>query len=248
MCPVHRRLRLWQIRRALKAGKTCRVVSTQVVEAGVDVDFPVVYRALAGLDSIAQAAGRCNRNGRLGAMGQVFVFESEHPAMNRYFADTANCATQTMALHPDPLDLLANECFFRLYYWDKKPMWDAHHILDCFHLHQDAAFPFNFSFATAARSFNLIDDAASCSVIIPWGRHGRKLSQRLRDGVPPDRELLRRAQRFAVRVFRQDWMKHAGSDIHLIYDNLGILISPQAYYDAQTGLNFEAEGPGYYFG
>jgi CRISPR-associated endonuclease/helicase Cas3 len=65
MCPKHRSARLDTIRAALQAEQRCIVVSTSLVEAGVDVDFPVVYRAEAGLDSIAQAAGRCNREGRL---------------------------------------------------------------------------------------------------------------------------------------------------------------------------------------
>ncbi len=248
MCPEHRRQLLKDIREALEANKTCRVVSTQVVEAGVDLDFPVVFRALAGLDSIAQAAGRCNRNNRLGRLGKVFVFTSEHKGANQYFADTANCAAQVMELHPDPLDLEANEHFFKFYYWDQKPRWDAHHILENFHLEQNRDFPFNFSFARTAAEFLLIDDAAHCTVLIPWGEEGRKLCERLRFIGAPDRETLRQAQRFAVQVYRNVWDRHAVRDIQLVYDNLGILISPETHYNDQTGLNLEADGPGIYFG
>lgn len=247
MCPEHRRLRLRQIRRALGAGKTCRVVSTQVVEAGVDIDFPVVYRAIAGLDSIAQAAGRCNRNNGLPHLGRVFVFDSEHEASNRYFSDTAGCAKQAMSLYPDPLELNAIEHYFRLYYWDNKAKWDAHHILDCFHLQNEKAFPFNFSFARAASRFNLIEQQDSCTVIIPWNRCGRDVCDSLIAGPPPSREILRRAQRFSVQVYRNQWNEHAGGSIQLIYDNLGILLNPRQYYSSDTGLNLESAEPGYYF-
>jgi len=73
MCPEHRQAVFKEIRQRLDQGKRCQVVSTQLIEAGVDVDFPVVYRAIAGLDSIAQAAGRCNREGKRES-GDVYVF------------------------------------------------------------------------------------------------------------------------------------------------------------------------------
>jgi CRISPR-associated endonuclease/helicase Cas3 len=77
MCPEHRSQVVAKIKSVLRTEGPLRVVSTQLVEAGVDIDFPVVYRALAGLDSIAQAAGRCNREGKLndtGQRGRVIVF------------------------------------------------------------------------------------------------------------------------------------------------------------------------------
>jgi CRISPR-associated endonuclease/helicase Cas3 len=247
MCPAHRRARLWQIRRALKAGRICRVISTQVVEAGVDLDFPVVFRALAGLDSIAQAAGRCNRNDTLNAPGRTYVFTTEHSSSERYFSDTANCAAQVMELYPDPLDLQANAHFFKLYYWDQKDRWDARHILENFHLEQNRDFPFNFGFAQTARDFHLIDDAAYRTVIVPWGRRGRVLCEKLRNMPTPNREILRQVQRYAVQARRSAWNAHAGRDIHLIYEDLGILESPEIHYDAHTGLNLEADAKGVYF-
>ena len=81
MCSADRREKLMLIRNRLQEGKTCRVISTSLIEAGVDVNFPVVYRELAGLDSIIQAGGRCNREGEPGVInGTVYIFESEVPA------------------------------------------------------------------------------------------------------------------------------------------------------------------------
>ena len=96
MYPKHRSKKLAQIRERLNKGEICRVVSTQLIEAGVDIDFPVVFRVSAGMDSVAQAAGRCNREGRLSS-GKVFIFRF---ADARFYRDILNrqCNVQSLYL------------------------------------------------------------------------------------------------------------------------------------------------------
>ena len=95
-----------------------RLVSTSLIEAGVDIDFPEVWRAAAGLDSIAQAAGRCNREGRL-VLGRAVVFEpaeAQPPAALKAFWQAAR---PVLRRHDDPLTLDAVQHFFRELYWQK---------------------------------------------------------------------------------------------------------------------------------
>jgi len=238
MCPEHRSAVLARIHSRLKNHKPCRVVSTQLVEAGVDIDFPVVFRALAGLDSIAQAAGRCNRNGRL-EKGTTFVFRPEHTRSERFLADTANAASEVLPIYDDPLALAAIEHYFKLYYWDQSSRWDARHILDHFHMNSDSALPFSFSFASVAEKFHLIDDTGK-AVIVPWGPKGRRLCEELRRAqVSPPRQILRQLQRYTVQIPTRLWQRHAGSNIELVHARYPVLVSPELHYDETTGLSME---------
>jgi len=97
MCPQHRLDRLQEIRSRLKEGQPCRVIATQLIEAGVDVDFPVVWRALGPLDSIVQVAGRCNREGLLPA-GEMHVFRpADHKLPPGVYRAAAGQAAITLA-------------------------------------------------------------------------------------------------------------------------------------------------------
>jgi CRISPR-associated endonuclease/helicase Cas3 len=247
MCPAHRSRVLREIRGRLDRGLPCRVISTQLIEAGVDIDFPVVFRSLAGLDSIAQAAGRCNRNGRLlerGEFGRVHVFRSEHTRSERFFAETSNVGAQVLELHDDPLTLEAIEHYFRLYYWEQQDRWDKRQVLLDFKLLQDRAFPFSFSFEEAARKFRLIETAGK-PVVVPWGDRGRALCMELRrDGSAPTRWLLRALQRFTIEVPERGWDRHvARGDIELVHGRIPLLVSPETHYSETTGLRLDSEPP-----
>ncbi|HMP83148.1 MAG TPA: CRISPR-associated helicase Cas3', partial [Verrucomicrobiota bacterium] len=120
MCPQHRLALIQIIRERLAAGRPCRVVSTQLIEAGVDVDFPVVWRALGPLDSIVQVAGRCNREGRLGS-GEVHVFRPvDHklpPGVYRAASDQAVITLATLGDEESASNHLAtNPQVFRDYF------------------------------------------------------------------------------------------------------------------------------------
>ena len=123
LCPAHRRVVIEQVKKRLRDGLPCRVVATQCIEAGVDLDFDSVFRALAPLESIIQAAGRCNRNGRHPEGGQVLVFL---PDEERLYPDTwyEKAAMLVSALHIEkPIDLMNTSDIQRYYqklFWKLK--------------------------------------------------------------------------------------------------------------------------------
>ena len=198
MCPKHRSARLDTIRGALQAKQRCIVVSTSLVEAGVDVDFPVVYRAEAGLDSIAQAAGRCNREGRL-SQGRVFVF---HPAGRQLIGEQnrrAGVAAGVFRRHDDPLALDAIEDFFQEVYWSEsagvQDGLDRKQILARLEERKgDLLFPFE----AIAHDFRLIEDGM-LPILIPFDDEARAF---LKELVTTERvdEVARRLQPYVVQL------------------------------------------------
>ncbi|NLT35921.1 MAG: CRISPR-associated endonuclease Cas3'' [Gaiellales bacterium] len=247
MCPVHRSSIIADVRERLDGGRPCRVISTQLIEAGVDVDFPVVFRSLAGLDAIAQAAGRCNRNGRL-ASGITFVFRSEHRDAERFLRETSQVADQLMGggsaapLFSDLLSLEAVERYFQLYYWSQETRWDQKGIIgDTSIAGYSRELPFLFSFQSIAERFRLIEDSGR-PVIIPWQEEGQALCGRLRFSKDePGTRLLRQLQRYTVQVPQRVWMRNLGRSIELVHDRYPLLVSPELHYDSRLGLVLDRE-------
>jgi CRISPR-associated endonuclease/helicase Cas3 len=226
MCPAHRQRALDEVRERLRADATCRVVSTQLIEAGVDVDFPVVYRAMAGLESLAQTAGRCNREGKL-AMGSFHVFNapSEPPPLLR---EHRNIAAVMLETNPQ-LDLgepaIFGAYFDRLY---------ASHSLD---VRAVQAARQALKYQETADKFRLIDDA-TMPIAIPYGPEGTAAIDALRYGGP-SRETFRGIQRYLVGVYPQtaNRMAAAGAT-ELLHGTVSVLTS-EADYDPDLGLKVE---------
>lgn len=119
MVPAHRRAVLKDVRKRLEDKRPVRLISTSLIEAGVDVDFPLVLRSAAGIDSVAQAAGRCNREGRLDDPGRVEVFWSEHPAPDAVEQFAAIGRGVLAEEHDDPIGEGAVASYF-------KNLWDTY--------------------------------------------------------------------------------------------------------------------------
>ncbi|RYD05561.1 hypothetical protein N752_09450 [Desulforamulus aquiferis] len=164
MCPAHRTDILEQVKGRLKAGITCRVVSTQLIEAGVDIDFPVVYRSMAGIDSIAQSAGRCNREG-LRPEGKVYVFMpgEKHGIPRGWLNRTATLGKRIIENHEDPLGLEGVKEYFSSLYDIDDSQLDKNNILK--EIRELEAY-WSFQFRAIEEKFKLIQDN-TCSIIIP---------------------------------------------------------------------------------
>lgn len=242
MCGKHRSRIIRYIKWRLKKNKPLRVISTQLVEAGVDVDFPVVYRALAGLDSIAQAAGRCNREGKL-EKGNVIVFVPPKPApkgLLRFGED----ATKNV-WHDRPQNPLARQHFAR--YFDQflsKPNLDEQGIGNLLKMDSD----FKVQFRSAAEKFRLIDDSETQAVFVTYNKESKTLLNLLRS-KGPERWLMRKLQRHSVTLYRHDLNRlFANGDIEefqgmymqvgdtLYHPKIGLLLADTAVIDPASLL------------
>jgi CRISPR-associated endonuclease/helicase Cas3 len=238
MCPAHRKTTLDEIRQRLKAGLTCRVVSTQVMEAGIDVDFPVGFRALAGLDSIIQAAGRVNREMR-SQSGNVFVFQPQTEFIKRtpeFIKQTGSVAEAVLRDHAaDPTTKTAIEEYYTLLYTlQDERAFDAQEILG--HFEKGTREP-NFDFKTAAEKFKLIDES-TVTVFIPYDDKARRQIEALKYALYPTR-VLRQLQLYAVNIYRYEFENlQSKGVIQTIGDTYHVLDPKQmeTYYKPATGL------------
>ncbi len=202
MCARHRSEVLDEVRRMLKATQPCRVVSTSLIEAGVDVDFPAVLRAEAGLDSIAQAAGRCNREGRRNPdASEVLVFANANedwapPPELKQYAQTAREVLRQCAHDPLSPDAIAR--YFAQLYWQKgSKELDAPDLMGLL----KASRPESLPMETLATKFRMID-SVQMPVIVPYDDEARDALEQLRF-AEGSVGLARKLQPYLVQLPRQ---------------------------------------------
>ena len=229
MCPVHRKQKLDEIRERLKSGKTCRVVSTSLIEAGVDVDFPRVFREMAGLDSILQAAGRCNREGKRSVESSIVtVFESENK-VNKLIAVNRDAAEETVRDWTQPNTTSTIERYFKAYRDflrndDKSGVITASEkgISGC-------GLPFEW----IAKEFKLIDQN-TFTVYISVGE-GKELISRLRDGER-SRELYRKAGMYSVSIYENHFNALINAGAAEPFGEDAAILTDLSLYSDEKGL------------
>ena len=246
MCAVHRRERLDAVRERLGDGYPVRLTATSLVEAGVDLDFPVVWRAEAGLESIIQAAGRCNREGKADR-GDVFVFAPEEtegrkppPEVGQFAA----AARSVMRQHKDdPSSLAAIEAYFRDLYWSRADSLDYKNILQ---LHRRSKL--DLPFETIAKEFRLIE-TPMVPVIVPYGgangsdHTAARLLDELRHVERPGR-IARQIQPYVVQVppsARNSLLSAGAAEIlrEERFSDQFVKITNMDLYDADVGLTWD---------
>lgn len=238
MTPDHRRRVLAQIKQRLAAGLTCRVVSTSLVEAGVDLDFPTVWREICGLDSILQAAGRCNREGKRDAQESivhVFRFTDKIP---RAFAQQIVALQKTVDQHADItspdavrayfdtlMDILGVNCN------------DFKHSNDSVDQKKIVEMSNQLAFADIERAFTMID-SQTIPVYIPTRENAEDIALLRAENVT--RDVLRRLGSSAVNIYSQhfDQLRKAGALVCAEGGAYGILVD-ERQYDEQRGLALE---------
>ena len=254
MCPQHRSDSINAIKEALltrrqilvarQTAAPIRVVSTQLVEAGVDIDFPVVYRALAGLDSIAQAAGRCNREGRL-EKGEVHVFvppKAPPPGLLRMAEQATRILWAGLPAGAEPMGVERFGEFFRRLYGDAR--LDEKGICQLLRVGKEA----DVAFRTAAEKFRLIDEQEGATVFVRYKRDendeeiDKWLNTLKKEG--PQRWLLRKLQRYGVTIYQNDLQRllNQGDVEPLGGDFPGLYVQSannDLLYDKVLGINVD---------
>ncbi len=236
LCPAHRKKKFAEIRQRLERGETCRVIATSLIEAGVDLDFPKVYRQEAGLDSLIQAAGRCNREGKRkteDSLVSLFRLEGESASFIRQNIDALN---ETLRHYEDMMDLSAISFYFRFYReLIGEENRDQQGVMDAFRRGIDGKI---YPFASVDRKFKLIEERTK-TVYIPVDE-GRLCVERMEAGHLT-RDLFRKAGQYSVNVFPDHFKELWEAGCLDVMDDTIFVLRDMNQYRKDTGLQLDVE-------
>ncbi|MFT0861437.1 CRISPR-associated helicase Cas3' [Ancylobacter sp. G4_0304] len=257
MCARHRRLVLADLRAKLEAREPVRLVATSLIEAGVDISFPEVWRAATGIDAIAQAAGRCNREGELRdaedrpRLGRVVVFKPAAGHLQHDIKLRWQAAQPVLNKHADPLGLDAVKHYFAELYWQKG---DAAEVFDAAKVGAyrgilpaiaDSASSLDFPFRSIAEAFRMIDEVME-PVVVPWkvdadDKDAENLLASIAAQELPRTADLRRLQQYVVpipKTARDEWLLRGV--LRPVHPGLGdamLTFTDLALYLPETGVD-----------
>lgn len=240
MCARHRSQVLAEIRERLIEGLPCRLVSTSLIEAGVDVDFPLLLRAETGLDSITQAAGRCNREGKRAAEDsevRVFSVADEWPTPPE-LEQFAQAARAIFRQFDDALSLDAINAYFRELYWQKGKELDANDILGQLNRSEIDGLPFEWM----SEQFRMIENTM-IPVIIPYDDRARDAIRTL-EYAERVGGVSRCLQPYLIQIPEQEYnaLRSAGAVHPIRPEEFGeqfLLLVNNSLYDSRYGLDWE---------
>ena len=263
-CAAHRKAIFDTIKGRLKNGKPVICISTQLIEAGVDISMACVIRALGGLDSIAQAAGRCNRHGEKKGKGQVWVLNLQEQDFTRILPDIQAGKTHAERVFrdfagQDILQPAAMERYFEYYFYQRSDEMAYYvknsatgSLLDW--LSDNALNPYGEknnkiskplpllmqSFKSAGRAFQAID-APTRAVIVPYGEGTELIAKLCGEWDPKEmHRTLQKAQRYSVNVFPNVWDKlQKENALHETIEGSGIYYLKERHYNDEFGLSLD---------
>lgn len=248
MVPKHRRSVLEEIRRRLNDGLPCRVVSTSLVEAGVDIDFPAVYRELAGLDSILQAAGRCNREGKRAAEDSIVTIFRRTEKAPPLFGQAIGATNTALDNNADPASPQTMQSYFSELRKLNGSAIDKIGVIDAFERGRGGSL---YPFRTIAEKFHMIDNDTR-TVYIPW-KDGSELIERLCDGAC-SKKLYRQLGQYAVQVYDEHFQALYDAGALLLaderngLDDRSAVLTDASLYSEATGLSLKADSGQAFFG
>ncbi len=263
-CAAHRKAIFDTIKARLKNSKPVICISTQLIEAGVDISMACVIRALGGLDSIAQAAGRCNRHGEKEGKGQVWVLNLQEQDFTRILPDIQVGKTHAERVFrdftgQDILQPAAMQRYFEYYFYQRSDEmvysvknsatgslldWLSDNALNPYGEKNDKRskpLPLLMqSFKSAGRAFQAID-APTHAVIVPYGEGAELIAKLCGEWDPKEmHRTLQKAQRYSVNVFPNVWGKlQKENALHETIEGSGIYYLNERYYNDEFGLSLD---------